>query len=151
MYIYKYDSKIGTLWIKEENNAITHITTTPLEGINGKTPLITQAITQLEEYFQNKRTTFSFPIFYNDTPFRNICFKALQDIPYGTVISYEQLAININQPTASRAVGNAIHHNPLLIVVPCHRVIRKNGDIGGFGAGINIKKQLLEIERTNKL
>ena len=151
MYIYKYDSKIGTLWIKEEHNAITHITTMPLEGINEKTPLITQAITQLEEYFQNKRTTFSFPIFYNDTPFRNICFKALQTIPYGTCISYEQLAININQPTASRAVGNAIHHNPLLIVVPCHRVIRKNGDIGGFGAGINIKKQLLEIERTNKL
>ena len=151
MYIYKYDSKIGTLWIKEENNAITHITTMPLEGITRKTPLITQVIDELEEYFENKRTTFTFPILYHDTPFRNQCFKALQTIPYGTVISYEQLAININQPTASRAVGNAIHHNPLLIVVPCHRVIRKNGDIGGFGAGINMKKQLLEIERTNKL
>lgn len=150
-YKFTYDSPIGTLWIGEENNKITHITIHPIEGSSKLTPTIQQAIEELDEYFKGQRQAFTFPIYYDDTPFRNKCYQALKTIPYGNTISYNDLAILINQPTACRAVGNAIHHNPLLIVIPCHRIIRKNGDIGGFGAGINIKKQLLEIERRNKI
>ena len=149
-YIYTYDSPIGLLFLVEQNNAITHISTQKQEGVKKLTPLIKFAIKELCEYFKQERTEFTFPISYNDTPFRNQCYAALKTIPYGKTISYNDLAILINKPTACRAVGNAIHHNPLLIVIPCHRIIRKNGDIGGFGAGIDSKKQLLELERKDK-
>lgn len=150
-FIYSYQTPIGILWIGQTSNAISYISIHAADGNYIETPLIQQCHQELLEYFSRLRTTFTFPIYYKDTPFREQCYQALQTIPYGTTISYEDLATKINKPTASRAVGNAIHHNPLLIVVPCHRIIRKNGDLGGFGAGINIKKQLLEIERRDKI
>lgn len=145
-YIFLYDSPIGTLYIKANHAAITNITIYPINGEIKETKLIKQCINELEEYFEGKRTYFTFPIEYHDTPFREKCYKALQTIPYGKTISYKELAIKIGNPNASRAVGQAIHYNPLLIVIPCHRIINSNNTLGGFGAGINNKIKLLYLE-----
>ena len=150
-FIYSYSTPIGLLWIGEFNNAISYISIHKPDGLINETKLIKQCYQELLEYFNGHRKEFSFPIYYKDTLFRETCYKALQTIPYGKTISYQELANKINKPSASRAVGNAIHHNPLLIVIPCHRIIRKNGDLGGFGAGIDIKIKLLELEGGIKI
>jgi len=146
-YFYTYPSPIGQLWIGQENDAITNITIYKINGIKKETKLIKQCHDELNEYFSNKRKHFTFPIYYQDTPFREKCYRALINIPYGATQSYKDLAIAIDNPKACRAVGSAIHHNPLLIVIPCHRIIQRNGNLGGFGAGIENKIKLLEIER----
>lgn len=105
------------------------------------------ARTQLEEYFGGKRKEFSLPIRPEGTPFQKKVWNALKRIPYGETRSYKWVAGEIGTPEASRAVGNAVGANPLPIIIPCHRVIRKNGELGGYGYGTAIKKKLLEIER----
>lgn len=93
------------------------------------------------------RTTFSVPIKYPfGTPFWHAVWNALREIPYGETRSYEDIAVAIGNPKAVRAIGQANHNNPILLLVPCHRVINKNGGIGGFGCGVEVKKQLLQLE-----
>ena len=87
------------------------------------------------------------PIDLHGTPFQQIVWKALQEIPYGQTVSYSDIAERIEKPNAVRAVGTAIGANPVLIIVPCHRVIAKSGKLGGFRAGLEMKEQLLELER----
>src|SRR6056297_4265802 len=82
------------------------------------------------------------------TDFQKNVWRALLTIPYGACCSYSDVAKQIGLPTAVRAVANAIGANPLLMVIPCHRVIRKNGELGGFSAGLDLKKRLLELERS---
>lgn len=83
------------------------------------------------------------------TIFQQAVWAALQTIPYGETRSYSEIAVMINRPTATRAVATAIAKNPLTILIPCHRVIAKNGDIAGYRGGITMKKQLLQMERNN--
>lgn len=147
-YVFSYNSPIVHLWIAETNNTITAISICPIEGKIHETPIIRQCYLELCEYFNHNRINFTFPISFKDTPFREKCYHALMSIPYGTTISYKDLAKAIGNPKASRAVGQAIHHNPLLIVIPCHRVIQSNGSLGGFGAGVDIKVKLLNIENS---
>lgn len=147
-HVFSYKSPIGQLWIEDNTEAITKITIQPLEGNYEETALIKYCYGELSEYFEKKRIKFTFPISFNDTSFREKCYKALQKIPYGKTISYKDLAVAIGKPKASRAVGNAIHYNPLLIVIPCHRVIHSDGSLGGFGAGIETKIKLLTIENN---
>lgn len=109
-------------------------------------PLHVEAFKQLEEYFKTERTSFDLPIQLVGTPFQKKVWQQLLDIPYGQVINYEQLAQRIEQPTAFRAVGNANGKNPLPIIVPCHRVINKNGHIGGYTGGVEVKETLLKLE-----
>lgn len=109
-------------------------------------PLHVEAFNQLEEYFKRERTSFDLPIQLVGTPFQKKVWQQLLDIPYGQVINYEQLAQRIEQPTAFRAVGNANGKNPLPIIVPCHRVINKNGHIGGYTGGVEVKETLLKLE-----
>ena len=107
--------------------------------------------TELTEYFSGTRTTFRLPIaFTTGTPFQNSVWNALRDIPYGETRSYEDIAAAIGNPKAVRAIGQANKKNPLLLLVPCHRVINKNGSIGGFACGVEIKEQLLQLERETK-
>ncbi|MGB2800503.1 MAG: methylated-DNA--[protein]-cysteine S-methyltransferase [Dehalococcoidia bacterium] len=80
------------------------------------------------------------------TPFRRAVWEATRSIPYGEIRSYSWVAHHIGKPRALRAVGQALGHNPVPIVVPCHRVVNKNGNLGGFGGGLDMKKRLLEIE-----
>jgi methylated-DNA-[protein]-cysteine S-methyltransferase len=105
-------------------------------------------IAQLAEYFAGRRTTFDVPLVLDGTPFQRRVWAALQDIPYGTTISYGQLAAGIGQPTASRAVGLANGRNPVSVIVPCHRVIGADGSLTGYGGGLERKQLLLGLEAT---
>lgn len=105
------------------------------------------AIDQLEDYFAGHRTSFDLPLAPVGTPFQRTVWQALTEIPYGKTISYGELARRIGNPQASRAVGLANGANPLPIVVPCHRIIGADGSLTGFGGGLDIKRQLLALER----
>jgi len=103
---------------------------------------------QLKAYIKGDLKIFDVPLVLNGTNFQVKVWKALQNIPYGQTANYSEIAEAINRPKAVRAVANAIGANPLLIFVPCHRVIGKDGSLTGFRAGISLKKQLLTIENT---
>ncbi|MFO7154394.1 MAG: methylated-DNA--[protein]-cysteine S-methyltransferase [Caldicoprobacter oshimai] len=104
------------------------------------------AAIELREYFQGHRKHFDVPIDIDGTPFQLKVWKALQSIPYGKVRSYKDIAIQIGHPKAFRAVGQACGANPIPIIIPCHRVLTASGNLGGFSAGIEIKKALLDLE-----
>lgn len=100
----------------------------------------------LKAYLNGERTTCSFSLHYNGTNFQKEVWKALQTVSYGQTTTYSEIAKQIGRPKAVRAVANAIANNPLLIVVPCHRIIGKNGSLTGFRAGLSMKKKLLALE-----
>lgn len=106
------------------------------------------AAVELKQYFQGKRKYFDVPVDIEGTPFQMKVWKALQSIPYGQVRSYRDIAIQIGHPKAPRAVGQACGANLVPIIIPCHRVLTAKGSLGGFSAGIEIKKALLNLERT---
>ena len=106
-----------------------------------------EALRQLEAYFAGKLKAFSLDICLNVTPFQKKVLSALCQVPYGETISYGELAKNIGNPKASRAVGQANARNPIPIVIPCHRAIGSNGKLTGFGGGIEVKQTLLDLEK----
>jgi methylated-DNA-[protein]-cysteine S-methyltransferase len=106
-------------------------------------------IAQLTQYFAGQRYTFDLTLAPRGTPFQRTVWSALTRIPYGETVSYGELARGIGKPHASRAVGLANGANPLPIIVPCHRVIGADGSLTGFGGGLDIKRKLLALERTN--
>lgn len=116
------------------------------EGVSSSL-VVDECIKELDEYFNKKRKVFNVPIKLNGTLFQMKVFEVLKSIPYGHTLSYEDVAILIGKPKASRAVGNACNKNPIMIVVPCHRVIGKNGKLVGFAYGTDLKEELLELER----
>lgn len=105
-------------------------------------------VTQLGEYFAGDRVDFDLRLVPAGTPFQQKVWMALRDIPYGRTTSYGEIALELGQPTASRAVGLANGRNPLAVIVPCHRVIGSNGSLTGFGGGLERKRWLLDHERT---
>ena len=107
-------------------------------------------VSQLDEYFAGKRKSFDLPLRLKGTEFQTKVWKALELIPYGETCSYGDLAAGIGRPKAQRAVGSALHDNPLPIVIPCHRVLAAGKKLGGFGGGLEIKKYLLKLEERNK-
>lgn len=150
-FYFEYQISSHFFTIVEENGYITRIT------LNGETycaekketPLINKTVSELKEYFAGNRKEFTIPIYLSGTPFEKEVYKALQKIPYGQSLSYSALAILINRSSkACRAIGNACHKNPLLIVIPCHRVVGKN-NLGGFFYDLNLKKQLLVHEQNH--
>ena len=152
-YIYYYSSPIGILKISAEEECITGVSLEAQEELPKTiseappTALLQEARTQLTEYFAGERKSFDLPIAYTTgTPFQHSVWNALRAIPYGETRSYEDIAMVIGNPKAVRAIGQANTRNPILLLVPCHRVINKNGTIGGFGCGVKIKKQLLQLE-----
>ncbi len=108
------------------------------------------AVTQLNEYFAGRRQTFDLPLAPRGTAFRQLVWKALQAIPYGETATYGEIARAIGQPQASRAIGGANHHNPLAIVIPCHRVIGADGSMTGYGGGLPRKRLLLDLEASGR-
>ena len=106
---------------------------------------------QLTAYFAGTLTEFDLPLQMSGTPFQQRVWEALKTIPYGTTLSYGELAQQIGQPTASRAVGLTNGHNPMSIIVPCHRVIGANGKLTGYGGGLERKQWLLHHERLSRM
>lgn len=119
-----------------------HITLQPGEG-----PLGTPLRQALVAYFTGRARNFALPIKPLGTPFQRLVWQALREIPYGQTTSYQAIAQAIGRPQASRAVGGANHRNPLSIIIPCHRVIRADGSLGGYGGGLAQKKYLLDLEQ----
>jgi len=103
---------------------------------------------QLDEYFNMKRKEFDIPIITVGTDFQKSVWQGLMQIPYGTTSSYLQLSKNIGNEKAVRAVANANGANAIGIIIPCHRIIGKNGDLVGYGGGLPLKKKLLELEQN---
>ena len=105
-------------------------------------------IQQLEEYFNQERQTFDLKLNPQGTGFQKQVWKRLEKIPFGETKYYGQIAEEIGNPKASRAIGMANNKNPIPIIIPCHRVIGKNGTLTGFASGLDIKQQLLNIETS---
>lgn len=103
-------------------------------------------LAQLEEYFYGERKEFAIPVGLSGTPFQQEVWGALRTIPYGETRSYQQIARQIGRPNAVRAVANAVAHNAVSIVIPCHRVVGSNGSLTGYAGGIDIKQNLLQME-----
>ena len=103
---------------------------------------------QLDEYFAGKRRDFSIPLDLRGTAFQLACWNALLEIPYGETRSYRDIAQAIGHPHAYRAVGMSNNRNPVAIIVPCHRVIASSGSLCGYGGGLDIKRQLLDLENV---
>jgi methylated-DNA-[protein]-cysteine S-methyltransferase len=137
------------LWGAEDAERIASIDTDEL--IEGTTPILDLAVTQLEEYFDGTRREFDLPLDPLGTPFQQSAWMVLRTIPYGQTISYGQQALQLGDPNKARAVGAANGKNPLSIVVPCHRVIGSTGQLTGFAAGLDIKSWLLDHERQPRL
>lgn len=148
---YYINSPIGLLCIEEENGFVVglHVDNHAKASSHTPSPLQREAIRQLQEYFDGVRTSFQLPILPTGTPFQKKVWSALQEISYGKTCSYKDIAQAINQPTATRAVGGANNKNPILILIPCHRVIGANGSLVGFGCGLEVKQYLLDLEKNH--
>ncbi|MEA3190452.1 MAG: methylated-DNA-[protein]-cysteine S-methyltransferase [Thermoplasmata archaeon] len=109
-------------------------------------PLLQQACAQLVEYAAGRRRQFDVPVRLDGTTFQRKVWSALAEIPFGETRSYQDIARLIGRPGASRAVGQANHENPVAPIVPCHRVVTSSGTLGGYGGGMDLKRQLLQHE-----
>lgn len=154
---FHYWTTYGVLSVTEEHDAITTVSVCDKykdrgsDFVQKETPLIVTAYQQLTEYFAGQRQSFQLPLMPNGTAFQMKVWQALQMIPYGETRSYLQIAETIGNPKACRAVGMANHHNPIGIIIPCHRVIGANGALVGYAGGLNLKKCLLDLEKRTMM
>ena len=143
-----FDSPIGRLIIEADDSGILALDF----DRNGESyaddhPLLTRAFEELQAYFEGKLVTFSVPLNPKGTSFQKSVWEVLRTIPYGETISYSDEAQKLHHPKATRAVANANGKNKIAIMIPCHRVIAKNGGIGGYSGGLWRKEYLLALEQ----
>ena len=112
-------------------------------------PMLQKAAVQLEEYFDDQRTSFDLPLDLRGTKFQQLAWRALASIPYGETTSYGVQAARIGRPRAVRAIGAANGRNPISIILPCHRVVGAIGNLTGFAGGIETKRELLAFEKSS--
>ncbi|MBR5291821.1 MAG: methylated-DNA--[Clostridia bacterium] len=149
-YIHIRNTPVGDITVTEHGGCITGLTfDMSCPGQCRRTALLDLCESQLMEYFRGERRRFDLPIYMEDTAFRQKVWKALMDIPYGETITYGELAKMIGSPNSARAAGSACGANPLLIIVPCHRVVGRKG-LTGYAGGLDSKKTLLKIEKSGK-
>lgn len=143
-----YHSPVGDMQLEYENGAVTALKAVKADVQPEGAPdaLAETVFRQLDEYFAGTRTAFDFPCAPQGTPFQQKVWAALCEIPYGETRSYKQIAEAVGKPKACRAVGMANNRNPIIIVIPCHRVIGANGALTGYGGGLEMKRALLELE-----
>ena len=154
-HCYSYiDSSLGQLFVQGDGQCVTGLFMPQHKGWRGpdaswqRSDAPFAAVReQLAEYFAGQRRQFDVPIELAGTPFQRRVWQELLQIPFGTTISYAQLAGRVGRPTASRAVGHANGRNPISIIVPCHRVVGANGKLTGYAGGVDKKQRLLALER----
>ena len=148
---YTFNTPIGFLTIREEEQKLTELFWEAKSVQTMKNELhsdfLYEVYTQVNEYLTGRRKQFDVPLKYQGTQFQQSVWQELQKIPYGETRSYQEIAIGIGNEKAVRAVGQANNKNPIMIIIPCHRVIHKNGDITGFACGLEVKQYLLELEK----
>jgi methylated-DNA-[protein]-cysteine S-methyltransferase len=146
-----FETAIGRLGLVENGGAVTNVffrsEKAPPDTQEHSTPLLRRVARQIEEYLNGRRTEFDLPLQPEGTEFQRAVWKALQTIPYGETRSYRDIAEQIDSPKACRAVGMANHRNPITIIIPCHRVIGTDGSLTGYGGGLKLKQQLLDLEK----
>lgn len=150
--VCRYESPVGTLFLAAVEDGVTDISVRPVEGSEGMSPVLQRLISLLDAYFAGQNPDFSqLPLAPAGTEFRRRVWAALRAIPYGATSSYGQIAGEIGCRGGARAVGGACGANPLLIAVPCHRVLGSDGRLTGFSAGMERKEWLLAHESRTKL
>lgn len=145
-----YDSPIGRLLLQENQDGLSAVRLIEekdaLEVDACASPVLAEAEKQLSAYFAGRRTAFDLPLSAGGTAFEQDVWRQLAAIPFGETRTYGQIAESVGKPTGARAVGAACGRNPLLIVVPCHRVLGSTGRLTGFAAGLEAKRALLVLE-----
>lgn len=145
-----FDSVIGRIVVEDDGSFITRVyVDNAFIGSGDNSRLFIAVKTQLEEYFCGKRREFDIPIRLNGTEFQKAVWNALLTVPYGKIASYKDIAAMIGKPKAARAVGGANNKNPIIIIVPCHRVVGADGSLTGYACGTDIKQTLLNIEKNS--
>ncbi|EHG1696052.1 methylated-DNA--[protein]-cysteine S-methyltransferase [Listeria monocytogenes] len=146
-------SPVGDLFITIDEKWIRNISYDEpknwelLEGTIIEKELFQALTTQLDDYFEGKREHFDLPVLLKGTDFQQKVWQALSEIPYGVVVSYKDIAISAGSPKAVQAVGQANRANPIPIIIPCHRCVKSNGELGGYnGADVDKKQYLLALE-----
>lgn len=150
MNISYYESKIGNIKIVDDNEHIIEIKLNEFGENIGNKDFSVVVFKEIEEYLSGERKSFSTSLNLKGTEFQKKVWNALLQIPYGEVRSYKDIAKAIGNEKAVRAVGSANNKNPILLLVPCHRVIGTNGKLVGYAAGLEIKETLLNLEKKNK-
>jgi methylated-DNA-[protein]-cysteine S-methyltransferase len=142
------DGALVQLYFLGRRNALDAVKTLEASGdaVSWKAEALQPVVTQVVEYFSRERIVFDLPITLIGSGFERMVWNELLRIPYGETVSYGELALRMGRRGAYRAVGMANGSNPIALVVPCHRVIGADGTLTGYGAGIEIKKALLELE-----
>lgn len=138
-------SPVGPLTLFAEDDSLTALVYGDYGGYDD-IPLFREARRQLDEYFEGQRQDFHLPLRPEGTEFQKKVWQVLCRIPYGQLISYRELAARVGSPRAFQAVGQANGHNPLPILIPCHRVIAADGTLGGYSGGLERKRFLLHLE-----
>ncbi|MDY0329474.1 MAG: methylated-DNA--[protein]-cysteine S-methyltransferase [Thiomonas sp.] len=149
------DSPLGALQLTAEDDALVALrfldAASPPAVTDTATPALQRARAQLQAYFRGEQIAFNLPLRPQGTPFQQAVWRALQSVPYGQTLSYLMLAQRLGLPAGhARAVGAAVGRNPLLIVVPCHRIVGHDGALTGYAAGLPRKKALLDLERVRR-
>ena len=150
------DSPLGRLIITAQDGLVCSISlcrdsTEAAATAHANSEMLRKAATELREYFTGTRSEFTFPMRAEGTPFQQKVWQALREIPYGQTKSYGEIAGVIGQAKASRAVGMACNRNPIMIAVPCHRVVGAKGALVGYAYGTDTKQMLLTLERESLL
>lgn len=149
--IYFYETEIGKIGIAQNENAVTNIyfknEAIPKDIEEKETPLIKKTAMEIKEYLAGERKYFDIPIEPEGTEFQRSVWNALKNIPYGETRSYKDIAEAIGNPKAFRAVGMANNKNPIMIIIPCHRVIGASGSLIGYAGGLDVKEKLLKLEK----
>lgn len=150
-YFY-IETPLGFLTAGEENDLLTELLwgKIPMEGICQETPLLKLTEKEIQAYFRSELTRFSIPYLLRGTDFQREVWTALAQVPYGKTISYQELARKSGHPDACRAVGTACSKNPINLIIPCHRIVNKNGKPGNYRGGNERKKHLIAHE-SNKM
>ena len=150
--IWFFETPIGTLGIAENDGVICNILFGREKSLSGfelcETPGIKLAVNQLHEYFDGKRMVFDFPMNPKGTEFQRSVWNALIAIPVGETRTYKEIAEQVGNSKAVRAVGMANNRNPIPIVIPCHRVIGSDGGLTGYAGGLPMKQYLLDLEKS---
>jgi methylated-DNA-[protein]-cysteine S-methyltransferase len=149
---YYYQYKNGFLEIIFNDTELNQINFVAKAGRNSENipTYISNTIKELDEYFEGARKNFTIPQIKQGTKFQQEVWKSLTQIPYGKTKTYGEIAAELGRPGAARAVGGACHDNPFPILIPCHRVVGKDGKLTGFGGGLDTKKWLLALESDVK-
>ncbi len=147
--ITQHLTPVGWLTITANHAGVTGIAFGQTSEPRGNSFILKQAVKELDEYFSGGRYGFTVPLNFNGTPFQNKVWNALKKIPYGAIPSYSDIADEIGRPSAVRAVGMANNKNPIPILIPCHRVIGRDGGLTGYAGGLDIKRRLLDLELSS--